>query len=57
MKWRRAWYSAFGAASSRRAAAQVRQVVHAQTLGDIEDRHALELALEERAAGLLLAVD
>src|SRR5208283_4242156 len=34
VKWRRAWYSAFGAASSRRAAAQVRQVVHAQTLGD-----------------------
>src|SRR5208337_565493 len=34
VKWRRAWIPAFGAASSRRAAAQVRQVVHAQPLGD-----------------------
>src|SRR5208337_1961412 len=34
VKWTRAWNPAFGAASSRRAAAQVRQVVHAQTLGD-----------------------
>src|SRR5271157_1859491 len=34
VKWRRAWNPAFGAASSRRAAAQVRQVVHAQTLGN-----------------------
>src|SRR5208337_4867578 len=34
VKWRRAWNPALGAASSRRAAAQVRQVVHAQTLGD-----------------------
>ena len=33
-EWRRAWNPAFGSASSRRAAAQVRQVVHAQTLGD-----------------------
>src|SRR5271157_1436051 len=34
VKWRRAWNPACGAASSRRAAAQVRQVVDAQTLGD-----------------------
>ncbi len=34
VKWRRAWNPAFGAGSSRRAAAQVRQMVHAQTLGD-----------------------
>src|SRR5208337_2771743 len=34
VKWTRAWNPTFGAASSRRAAAQVRQVVHAQTLGD-----------------------
>src|SRR5208283_5929958 len=34
VKWRRAWNPACGAASSRRAAAQVRQVVHAQTPGD-----------------------
>src|SRR5271157_1663414 len=34
VKWRRAWNPAFGAASSRRAATQVRQVVHARTLGD-----------------------
>src|SRR5271157_2659862 len=34
VKWGRAWNPACGAASSRRAAAQVHQVVHAQTLGD-----------------------
>jgi hypothetical protein len=34
VKWRQAWNPVFGSASSRRAAAQVRQVVHTQTLGD-----------------------